>query len=146
MNKPLLIGALIVLAILVYFFFPKDAGGTCGFCPGSPNIDRTEYGCIGIKVDMEPGGQCIDCGTNIVCFGIVTSEKKCYTSFDGQRKEVPSCENPSTWQEILSLCPDCYHQASYAAAFNQNDLTKATEICNSISSQTGKEICIFRLK
>jgi len=134
-----------MMVILGYFFFPKDAGSTCGFCPGPPHIHRTEYGCIGIKIDVHPGSGCMDCGTKIVCFGIATSEKKCYTSIKGTNVEILSCENPNTWQEILDVCSDCYLQASFAAISVQNDLTKAIEICNSIPSSEEKDRCIFRL-
>src|SRR3989338_5287181 len=102
MNKRyflILISALIVLSVI--FFFPKNAGSTCGFCPGFPSIHRTEYGCIGIKLDINPG--CMDCGTRIVCLGIVTSNKKCYTNIKGTLVEVPSCKALSSWQEILSI-------------------------------------------
>ena len=143
--KKILIIVLIMLGLgLVYFFFPKDAGGTCGFCPEPPFIHRTEYGCIGIKQDISPGLGCMDCGTNIVCFGIVTSKKKCYTYIKGTPVEVPSCKMPSTWQEILSICPDCYFQAS-GATYSQNDLPKAIEICGFVSSTEQKDNCILEI-
>jgi len=142
MNKVIIIISIVIVLVLAYFFFPKDAGGTCGFCPGPPNIHRTEYGCIGIRADIKSGPGCMDCGTNIVCFGIVTSEKKCYTYIKETPVEVLFCKTPSTWQEILSICPDCYYQAS-STAYSQNDLSKALEICGSISDNEQKNICIL---
>lgn len=140
--KKILILILIILVLgLVYLFFPKNAGGTCGFCPGPPQISRTEYSCIGIKYDMHPGPGCLDCGIDILCFGIVTSEKKCYTHIKGTPVEVPSCKTPSTWQEILGICPDCYSQAS-SAAYSQNDLSKAIEICGFLSPNEQKN-CVL---
>src|SRR3989338_11137647 len=150
MNKKYLLililtlGVLLAIFLLAIFFFPKNAGGTCGFCPGPLSIHRTEYGCIGIKLDINPGPGCMDCGTDIVCLGIVTSEKKCYTNIKGTSVEVPSCKTPSTWQEILSICPDCYYQAS-SAAYSQNDLSKAIEICGFVSSTEQKNNCILGL-
>ncbi|MBU3904558.1 MAG: hypothetical protein KJ906_00200 [Nanoarchaeota archaeon] len=140
MNKLILILIIIILIPLIAFFYPKDAGGTCGFCPGPPHIQRTEYGCIGFKFDYYPVG-CLDCGTHIYCSGIVTSEKKCYTSIQGEQVEVPDCKNPETWGEILDICPDCYMQASGVAYINDG-LDKAIEICNMISDESLANSCI----
>lgn len=143
MKKTVLVILAILVAVLVYFFFPKDGGSTCGFCPGPPHIHRTEYGCIGFKYDYQP--MCIDCGTQILCFGIVTSDKKCYTYLHGLKEEaveVPNCKNPETWEEILSICPNCYFQAS-TAAYSQNDLIKAIEICNSGDTLKHKDECVL---
>ena len=142
MRKILVIIFVIIGLGLMYIFFPKDAGGTCGFCPGPPNIHRTEYGCLGIKQDKKPGPGCMDCGINIVCYGIVTSEKKCFTYIKDKSVEIPSCKTPSTWQEILSICPNCYYQAS-SAAYSQNELSKAIEICGFLSSIEQKNNCIL---
>jgi len=139
--KKILIVPIIVIISLIAFFFPKNAGFTCGFCAGPPSISRTEYGCIGFKVDIPPGLGCMDCGTSITCFGIVTQEKKCYTNLNGL-VEVPNCKNPETWEEILAICNkggvNCYGQAAMAA-YKQNDLNKAIEFCNLIES---KEFCL----
>ena len=93
MKKTVIIAIIaIVIIALVTFLYPKNAGSTCGFCPSPPAIQRTEYGCIGFKQDLRPGPGCMDCGINIVCYGIVTAEKKCYTYMDGFEKpptEVP---------------------------------------------------------
>ncbi len=94
MKKKILIAIVVLIVMfLAGFFYPKDAGSTCGFCPPPPTVQRTEYGCIGFKQDVEPDPGCMDCGINIVCYGIVTGEKKCYTymnDFDSPPTEV-SC-------------------------------------------------------
>ncbi len=113
---------------LLAFFFPKSAGSTCGFCPGFPSIQRTEYECIGFL--SESPAYCLDCGMNIMCFGIVTSKKKCYTAVDNRAVEVPGCKNPTTSEEVLSLCPECFSQAAIKAVFPENNLPKAIEICS----------------
>jgi DNA-binding transcriptional ArsR family regulator len=59
------------------FFYPKYAGGTCGLCPPPPAVQRIEYNCIGFKYEYQP--HCPDCGSQMLCFGIVTGEKRCYT-------------------------------------------------------------------
>ena len=126
---------LIILAViigLIAFFYPKNAGGTCGWCLGPPSIERTEYACIGFKSEYQPN--CMDCGRVILCYGIVTPEKKCYTylqGFNGLPTEVPNCKQPTTWQEILSICPNCYSQAA-GAATNTNETSKAVELCNNL--------------
>jgi hypothetical protein len=71
---------LIVAVFLTGFFYPKYAGSTCGFCPPPPAVQRIEYGCIGFKYEHLP--ECVDCGKQILCFGIVTGEKECYTYFN----------------------------------------------------------------
>lgn len=65
----------ILLGILAYTLYPKNAGGTCGFC-APYGVHRTEYGCIGIRYEYNP--MCPDCGTRIYCIGFVTNEKHCY--------------------------------------------------------------------
>ncbi len=141
MKKSTLILMIIIIVPLIIFFSPKDAGSTCGgWCQSSPHIQRTEYGCIGFKFDYYPTG-CMDCGTKIYCSGIVTSDKKCYTSIHGEQVEVPDCKNPETWEEILNICPDCYYQAS-GIAYNDDGLDKAIEICNMISEESRKNSCI----
>ena len=76
MNKMVYqIALVILLGILAYTLYPKNAGGTCGFC--SPvGIHRTEYDCIGVKYEYTP--RCPDCGAIIYCIGFVTNEKHCY--------------------------------------------------------------------
>ena len=81
-NKRLIIIGIITI-FLIIIFLPKNAGETCGFCPPPPDIHRTEYGCIGFKQDVNPPFGCMDCGIRISCYGIVTSEKKCYTYPNG---------------------------------------------------------------
>ena len=76
-----------LILVLLLFFFPKKAGWTCGWCPPPPAVYKVEYGCIGLKYEYQP--PCIDCGKQILCFGIVTKEKKCYTKENNQFKEVP---------------------------------------------------------
>jgi len=83
---------IVTLIILIVYFYPKEAGGTCGFCPSPPAVQRIEYGCIGFKQDMRPEQGCMDCGIRIVCYGLVTGEKKCYTymhDFNNPPTEVP---------------------------------------------------------
>jgi hypothetical protein len=89
MKKNLLVGIVIVTIIaLVIFFYPKYAGETCGLCP--VNVpQKTEYGCIGLKYEYKQ--PCLDCGTEIKCMGIVTTEKKCYSTDFNQ---------PITWTEV----------------------------------------------
>jgi hypothetical protein len=89
--KKILIGIVVVIAVtLVIFFYPKDAGGICGWCP-STGIHRTEYDCIGFKYEYKP--QCPDCGIEIKCMGIVTGQKKYYGVPEGsettEEVEVP---------------------------------------------------------
>jgi hypothetical protein len=81
---------IVIIIIIAYFLYPKEAGDTCGFCLGPPAVQRIEYGCIGFKYEYQP--PCIDCGRRILCFGIVTGEKKCYTymnDFNSPPTEVP---------------------------------------------------------
>lgn len=74
--KMILLGIVaVVIVATVIFLYPKDAGGTCGFCPES-GIHRTEYGCIGFRYDNIGLG--MDEGTTIKCIGIVTGDKKCF--------------------------------------------------------------------
>ena len=54
----IVIVAVVVIAIIA-FFYPKNAGSTCGFCPSPPAIQRTEYGCIGFKQEIHPDSGCI---------------------------------------------------------------------------------------
>jgi hypothetical protein len=78
MRKIPLLILVIVAIFLIGFFYPKYAGGTCGFCPSTlPVVQRIEYNCIGFKYEYQP--HCPDCGSQILCFGIVTGEKRCYT-------------------------------------------------------------------
>ena len=84
MKKTIIIAIVAVAVIaIVAFFYPKNAGGTCGFCQPPPAVQRTEYGCLGFKQEIRPGLGCADCGIEIVCYGIVASGKKCYTYMDG---------------------------------------------------------------
>ena len=77
MKKIYLISIIVVAVAFAIFFFPKDAGGTCGFCyPGG--IHKWESGCIGVKWTIIPT-DCADCGANIACFGIPMSDKVCYS-------------------------------------------------------------------
>ena len=89
--------ALIVFVVIVLFWvlFVKDAGYTCGFCPGPPAVQRTEFGCVGLKFDIEPAFGCMDCGIKVMCIGIVTDEKTCYTYLDGFKNKPTqiSCNN-----------------------------------------------------
>jgi hypothetical protein len=110
MNKILsLILVLIVILVGIYIFYPKDAGGTCGFCPSPPAVQRIEYDCIGFKYEYNP--KCPDCGIQIKCIGIVTGSKKCYTYLSGFNKpptEVPCREAwmPSSPMSVdLSVSP-----------------------------------------
>jgi len=73
----------IVVIVLFWLLFVKEVGGTCGFCPGPPAVQRTEYGCIGLKFDIQPAFGCLDCGTKVMCIGIMTDEKTCYTYLGG---------------------------------------------------------------
>ena len=87
MRKGILIIILVIVTIsLVAFFYPKNSGVTCGFCQTHPAIHRAEYGCIGFKQDIPPSRGCMDCGTNIICYGIATSEKDCYTYMNDFKK------------------------------------------------------------
>ncbi len=45
-----------------------------------------------------------------------------------------TCQEPRTWEEILRVCPDCYFQAS-RAAYKQDNLSKAIELCDLITSK-----------
>ncbi|MBI3036836.1 hypothetical protein HYY73_03755 [Candidatus Woesearchaeota archaeon] len=83
--------AAIITVALAALFWPKDAGGTCGFCPSSPAVQRIEHGCLGFKHDIEPSN-CLDCGIKVQCYGIVTDDKTCYTylnGFNNTPTEVP---------------------------------------------------------
>ncbi len=88
MNTKLLIGLSIL--ILIMFFFPKNAGSTCGFCP-SLGIYKNEYDCFGLKYSYQPKN-CLDCGSRILCFGIVTGERKCYGNTVSQRDVEMPCD------------------------------------------------------
>lgn len=138
MDAKIIVAAVLLISVAA-FFFPKNAGNTDGFGSPPPAISRTEYGCIGFKQTYQQTN-CDDCGASILCYGIVTPEKKCYTYIRGL-VEVPNCKNPTTWQEILNLCPNCMYEAANAA-YNQNNLPKAAEICNSIYG-AGKNDCIL---
>lgn len=84
----LIIIASIVIVALIIFFYPKDAGSTCGFCLVG-GIEREEYDCIGFKYENRP--DCLDCGIQIKCIGIVVGQKKCYTS---------DAKQPPTYTEV----------------------------------------------
>lgn len=136
-----IVAAAVLLILAAAFFFPKDAGNTDGFGPPPPAISRTEYGCMGFKQTYQPT-DCMDCGAAILCYGIVTSEKKCYTYIRGRGLvEVPNCKNPSTWQEILGICPDCLYEAANSA-YSYNNLPKSVGLCSSITG-SGKNDCIL---
>lgn len=83
MKKIFLVLIALAVIVLFWFLFVKSAGGNCGFCPSAPAVQRIEYGCIGLKFDVEPAFGCLDCGTEIKCIGIVTNEKICYTYLNG---------------------------------------------------------------
>lgn len=74
--------AAIITVALAAFFWPKDAGGTCGFCPSPPAVQRIEHGCLGFKHDILQS-DCSDCGIKVQCYGIATNDKKCYTYLNG---------------------------------------------------------------
>jgi hypothetical protein len=90
MKKPLIIIIIIIAVALTIFLYPKDAGGTCGWCPAT-GVHKIEYNCIGFKYEYNP--QCPDCGIEIKCIGIVTGQKKCYGIPEGfnttEEVEIP---------------------------------------------------------
>jgi len=139
----ILILIVIIIVPMAIFLYPKNAGSTCGFCPGAPSIVRTEYGCMGVKYDYYPTG-CMDCGTSILCSGIVTSEKKCYTYANKVKVEVPNCENPKTWQEVLDISPDFYIEAA-TFAYSAGEIEQAKTICKSRAVSEEKVNCLSRL-
>src|SRR3989344_4448168 len=94
-SRKKIIIAIIIISLAI-FFFPKSAGGVCGGeCPSPPAVQRIEYDCIGIKKDAYPPPGCMDCGMRIVCYGIVTDDKKCFTYYDGSNNPPTeiSCNN-----------------------------------------------------
>ncbi len=130
---------------LILFFFPKDAGSACGFCPPF-GVYRTEHGCIGFKQYIPPEPGCIDCGTSVKCFGIITAERKCYGRINADapetEKELPcdfavrdiSCSSDSDCVAGGSCChpQDCVNK-NYAYAYTEKNCKGigCTEICMS---------------
>ena len=60
-----------------------------------------------------------------------------------------TCQEPRTWEEILRVCPDCYFQAAIAA-YKQNNLSKAIELCDLVTSKDfygidKRESCLLRI-
>ena len=146
MKKKYLIMLIIFICLaLIAFFFPKGAGSSCGFCPGPPSIQVTEYGCIGFRAHLKPIIPCMDCGPSIVCFGWVTPEKRCYTRVDGKAVEVPGCKNPTTSEEVLGMCPKCLFFAAKTALYPEEDLPKAIEICSSATAGKERDNCLMEL-
>ena len=131
---------IIFLILLICFFFPKSIGSNCGgWCPPPPYIQIKKSDCFGLEYGYYPKGA-MDASTKYYCFGIPSSEKKCYTYIGENIVEVPNCKNPETWKEILDICPTCYHQAS-EAAYKANNPTKAIEICNSTKLSNERNHC-----
>lgn len=89
-----LVLAAVVLLGAIAFFYPKPAGGTCGFCPPAPYPQREEYDCLGFKFDEVRN--CPDCGIIVHCAGIPYGEKKCYTYPDSSssKYEPVACRQP----------------------------------------------------
>jgi|GEM_PF-5559439 hypothetical protein len=80
--------SIFILLIVIAFFYPKVGGYICGFCP---LLHRIEYGCIGFKQVIYPkptSPSIVDRNIPIICYGIVTGEKKCYNYMN---EEIP-CE------------------------------------------------------
>jgi len=92
---------LLIIALLI-FFYPKDAGGgNCGMC----NVGEykwTEYNCAGFEYKGLPNSNplndflgiqkyCLDCPSQLTCYGIVYGEKTCYDKSAEPRSEI-SCE------------------------------------------------------
>ncbi len=75
---------ILLFLLLVVFFAPKNAGHACGFCGPPPSIQRTELGCLGMRMDFPPMPNCADCGSQLVCFGWVTPDETCYTRIDSR--------------------------------------------------------------
>jgi len=145
----ILIVSLIIILGATYFFIPKKAGNICGFCAGPPYIVKTENSCIGFRYEKQPPKECNDCGVTLMCVGVVTPWKKCYTYSENNGvkinfAEVPNCKNPETWQEALNICPVCYNEAA-KLAYNADDLNKAIEICTSINDSDEKNNCYIEL-
>jgi hypothetical protein len=87
MRKKVLIALTIILGIFsIGFFYPKNAGGSAGFALPPPAIQRIEYDCIGFKYEYKL--DCADCGTQILCYGILTGGKRCYTYINNSLTEV----------------------------------------------------------
>lgn len=89
MKKSIILISLAIAAVLIIFFYPKDAGGgTCGLCaPGAYKWE--ERSCLGIKQIFYPG--CCDIPSRLLCYGIAYGENVCYNSSDSPRTVV-SCE------------------------------------------------------
>ena len=87
MKKIVLIGIVAIIILLSIFLYPKDAGSTCGLCPAR-SYQKIEYGCLGFKYEYKQ--QCLGCGTEFKCMGIVT-QKKCYSL---------NSEQPTSWTEV----------------------------------------------
>jgi hypothetical protein len=97
--SPALLVTLLILALTILFFFPKErvVGGLRGgpISPGETAY-REDYTCTGVAYDFCPNWP--DYGCDYLCFGIVSNRSCTLESYEVERgvTRVPAaCEGPA---------------------------------------------------
>ena len=146
MNKYLI--ALIVLGaiVLLYVFFPKPIGSTCGFCAGPPSIILTQRSCLGWQGTWSDCPGCMDAGSVVHCIGIPYGKEECYTQIGRTWLKYTDCALPPGPDEILGACTQGFEQCNLLAAwaaFKRNDTARVADLCARAQNESA---CRARLR